>query len=66
MAAGSITDLERSERGAVMLSLGEGKGVGSMRITLIPKAGAHFVSIPLGMGMVGHPSAADLLTQVVL
>ena len=49
-----------------MLSIGKGKEVGSMRIVPIQKAGAHTVSVPLDMSMVGHLSVADLLNLVVL
>ena len=49
-----------------MLSVGKGKEVGSTRITPIQKAGAHTMSVPLDMSVVGHLSMADLLNLVVL
>ena len=50
----------------MMLSIGEGKEVGSMRIVPIQKARAHTMSIPLDMSVAGHLSMADLLNLVVL
>ena len=48
------------------LSVGEGKGAESVKITPIPKAGAHTMHAPLNMSMARHPNVADLLNQVVL
>ena len=48
------------------LSAGKWKELGSMKIVPIQKAGAHTMSIPLDMSMVGHLNMADLLNLVVL
>ena len=74
-AAGSCTDLEKSEQElrphinssskSMMLSVGKGIGAGSARIAPIPKARACTVCMPLNMNTAKHPSPRELLNWVV-